>query len=503
MPENNRGRHAGAPRPHARHDGSAPRPKPGHARSGSLFDGATRAAGTTPVAHASKSRAAAGHAGGQAPAQRYVPSADSPYAQASRGAVGFKATTRVPNGGRPSAHQPTRRGGSRGGRFAGVIVVALLVIAVVVCVVNPPLYSVRVNDVSHMCNWFTTVQDAIDGGWASPKAGNLVAVDGSVLEKGGGTKFTATIGDKKVTDPKAHLARGTEVKISDGTDVEEEYTAEKRTVEPTVAGGTDQNYWAGSIHVYSDGEAGEEEVRTGKVSGKTATKVTKKAKDSGYSVYTVNTGDRKAIALTFDDGPWPDTTGEILDILKDNGAKATFFEIGNQIAENADVVKRIHKEGHQIATHTWDHAAGSGQGVNLTYMTADEQRQEVEKGYEAIKSVTGEEPEHILRAPGGNYVGDIIPNLKDLVTAEIGWNVDTEDWRRPGADAIASAIESAQPGDVILMHDGGGDRSQTVEALRLALPTLKEKGYEFVTIDELMAMDQGKSNSTSSDSTSA
>ena len=256
MPENNRGRHAGAPRPHARHDGSAPRPKPGHARSGSLFDGAARTAGATPVAHTSKSRSAAGHASGKAHAQRYVPSAESPYAQASRGAVGFKATTRVPNGGRPSPHKPTRRGGSRGGRFAGAIVVALLVIAVVVCVVNPPLYSVRVNDVSHMCNWFTTVQDAIDGGWASPKAGNLVAVDGSVLKEGGGTKFTATIGKKKVTDPKAHLARGTEVKISDGTDVEEEYTAEKRTVEPTVAGGTDQNYWAGSIHVYSDGEAG-------------------------------------------------------------------------------------------------------------------------------------------------------------------------------------------------------------------------------------------------------
>ena len=96
-----------------------------------------------------------------------------------------------------------------------------------------------------------------------------------------------------------------------------------------------------------------------------------------------------------------------------------------------------------------------------------------------------------MRAPGGNYhatsSGNIITNLADHVTAEIGWNVDTEDWRRPGAQAIADRIMSAQPGDVVLMHDGGGDRSQTVEALKIALPQLKAQGYRFVTIDELMS----------------
>ena len=125
--------------------------------------------------------------------------------------------------------------------------------------------------------------------------------------------------------------------------------------------------------------------------------------------------------------------------------------------------------------------------VDLTAMSSAEQLDEVKKGYEAIANVIGEEPPHVMRAPGGNFYGSIIDTLWDTVDAEIGWDVDTEDWRRPGADAIAATILTVQPGQVILMHDGGGDRSQTVEGLRMALPQLVEQGYSFVTIDELIA----------------
>ena len=120
-------------------------------------------------------------------------------------------------------------------------------------------------------------------------------------------------------------------------------------------------------------------------------------------------------------------------------------------------------------------------------MSPDEQVQEVEKGFQAIDQAIGEQTPRILRAPGGNYHGDIIPNLKDYVVAEVGWNVDTEDWRKPGADKIEKAILSVKPGDVVLMHDGGGDRSETVAALKEALPKLREQGYKFVTINELLA----------------
>ncbi len=355
---------------------------------------------------------------------------------------------------------------------------------------NPPLYNVNVNGVDHLVSSGATLQDMVDDGFASPKAGNLLAVDGSVCQEGGGDKFEATVNGQSTNDPTYVVPRNATVQFENGNDATEEYT---ETTEAVAFGTSGQDmdsfnlYWAGSIHIYSEGEDGEQVVKTGKTSGISVTEVTKQPVDAGYHVYTANTGDDKVIALTFDDGPWPTTTSEILDILKENGAHATFFQIGNQIAENPDVEKRIYEEGHQIGTHTYDHASGSGGGVDLTKMSADEQVEEVEKGFSAIEDALGTTVSRIMRAPGGNYHGSIITNLASHVTAEIGWDVDTEDWSRPGAQAIADAILSAKSGDVVLMHDGGGNRSQTVEGLRIALPQLVAQGYKFVTIDELLA----------------
>jgi peptidoglycan/xylan/chitin deacetylase (PgdA/CDA1 family) len=192
------------------------------------------------------------------------------------------------------------------------------------------------------------------------------------------------------------------------------------------------------------------------------------------------------VALTFDDGPWDESTDAILDVLEENGAKATFFTIGNQIADHTSQIQREKELGCQVCTHSWDHASGSGQGVNLTYMSDEEQTEEIQKGYEAIREVLGEEPSHVIRAPGGNYYGSIVNTLKTYVDAEIGWDVDTEDWRLPGSEAIYERIMSATDGQIVLMHDGGGDRSQTVEAVRRAVPELISQGYRLVTIDELL-----------------
>ena len=249
------------------------------------------------------------------------------------------------------------------------------------------------------------------------------------------------------------------------------------------------SYWNGSLHVYEKGEDGLKVTKTGDVSGITVTEQTKDPVDAGYTIYTANPGEDKVIAFTFDDGPWGDTTDAILDVLEQYNAKATFFTIGNQIPYHPDQVRRAHDLGCQICTHTYDHAEGSGQGVNLTFMSAEEQIAEVTQGYASIKEVLGEEPSHVLRAPGGNYYGSIISTLEPYVDAEVGWDVDTEDWRLPGSDAIYEAIMSARSGQVILMHDGGGDRSQTVEAVKRAVPELVEQGYRLVTVNELLAYD--------------
>ncbi len=375
---------------------------------------------------------------------------------------------------------------------AGVIVVGV-VIWLLVGVFSR--FDVTVNGQKVTLSPGATVQTLLDQKVVEPKPGNLLAVDGSMLTQGAGHACTATI-DGNAADVNSELKANNVVEITDGGDATEETDVQEKKLpfEKDEGNREFEAYWFGSIHLLSDGEDGVETTSTGKQSGKTVTEVTKEPINAGYRIYTAQPDD-KAIALTFDDGPWPDTTNDILNILEENHAKATFFTIGNQIAQNKDVLKRAKDLGCQICTHTWDHAEGSGGGTSIAKMSATEQVDEIKKGYEAIKDALGEEPSHVIRAPGGNFYGDTINNVWDIVDAEIGWDVDTEDWSRPGADAIQKMILSVKPGQVILMHDGGGDRSQTVEALRQALPKLVEEGYKFVTIDELIAYGMPSSKS--------
>lgn len=390
----------------------------------------------------------------------------------------------------PAGGVPRKR--RRGGCFVGLLVTLLIaagVAAAAYFILNPPRYDVTINGQTVTVDRGATIADVIEAGYATPTAGNLMAIDGSVAQEGGGDAFAATVNGTATTDATTALDKDAVVEIADGADQVETETVTTEAIPFETVGSerTADAYWTGSLHVNQKGQEGERTVRTGDVSGVQITEQTKAPVDEGYRVYTANVGDDKVIALTFDDGPWPETTDAILDVLEANGAKATFFTIGNQVAPYAAQVKREADLGCQICTHSWDHASGSGQGVNLTYMSADEQVYEITQGYAALKEVLGEEPSHVFRAPGGNYYGDIIANLAPYVDAEVGWDVDTEDWRLPGSDAIYAAIMSAQPGQVILMHDGGGDRWQTVEAIRRAVPELVAQGYRLVTIDELLA----------------
>ncbi len=390
----------------------------------------------------------------------------------------------------PEGATPRKR--RRGGCLLGLFAVALIAAGVATAAyfyMNPPRYNVTVNGETVTVDRGATIADVIEAGYASPVAGNLMAIDGTVATEGGGDPFAATVNGTPTTDAKTPLDRDAVVEIADGADQVETETVTTEAIPYGTVGSerTLDAYWTGSLHVNQKGQEGERTVRTGDVSGVVIDEQTKAPVDEGYRIYTANVGEDKVIALTFDDGPWPDTTDAILDVLEANGAKATFFTIGNQVAPYAAQVKREAELGCQVCTHSWDHASGSGQGVNLTYMSAEEQVNEITQGYAAIKEVLGEEPSHVFRAPGGNYYGDIISTLAPYVDAEVGWDIDTEDWRLPGSDAIYEAIMSAKPGQVILMHDGGGDRWQTVEAVKRAVPELVAQGYRLVTVDELLA----------------
>lgn len=347
---------------------------------------------------------------------------------------------------------------------------------------TPASFNITLNGETKTVERFDSVNSLIKDGLADPQPGDYLAVDGSVIEAGSGEKSRITVNGKNARVTFWPLHQGDAVVVEDGADVTEDYASEEITSDPEGV----ETGW-GAIHAYVDGKPHVSELRTGKDSGRTAEVEIQAAIDSSYVKYNAQVGDDKVVALTFDDGPWPETTEQVLDVLDQYGAKATFFTIGDQVAGHSDLVKRAFDAGHQICTHSWDHAAGSGNGVDLTRMSAEEQIAEVAKGYEAIEAVTGTTASHVFRAPGGNFTGSIVWTLRDYVDAEIGWNVDTEDWRRPGAETIANRIMSAKSGEIVLMHDGGGDRTQTVEALRTALPYLKEQGFRFVTMDELLA----------------
>lgn len=328
-----------------------------------------------------------------------------------------------------------------------------------------------------------SVGGLLDNNVVSVTPGNYVAVDGSTIRQGEGTRCTAKVNGNDTDDMGMHLNGGDKIEISNGTDITEPYTDS----EPQTLPHKTELKGVGAVHLYSNNaQDGEQVTRTGKESGITATVTTKEPVDNIVQYYNVNSNGDKVIALTFDDGPWDKQTDEILDILEQNDAKATFFTVGQCISGHEKELQRAASMGCEIGTHTWDHAEGSGEGVSLIKMSTDERKQEVQKGLEAIKNATGQEASTIFRCPGGNFDTSVATDLEGIATAEIGWNVDTTDWKKPGADVIAQRIQSAGPGNIILMHDGGGDRSQTIEGLRQALPKLKEQGYSFITVQELL-----------------
>lgn len=368
------------------------------------------------------------------------------------------------------------------GKISISIIIALVAIALVIFYLVPWDRTITINGQETTSKAHSTLIELVQEKSIIPVPGKLLAIDGSTIDEQGGYPYTFIVNGEMATDYSQEVKNGDSIEIEPGGDIVESYTEEQTVISAPV---TFNNY--GAIHLYvNDGSDGIGIKRTGEVSGIVQEFPEIDPVPQTMEFFNIDSGDDKVIALTFDDGPWKDQTEEILNILKENDAKATFFTVGSRIAGLEETVARAYNEGHQISTHSWDHASGSGQGVNLGYMTDEEQREEILKGQEAISEVTGQEASKIIRVPGGNLSERTAQIIKEFATAEIGWNIDTEDWRRPGVSAIVERILAVSPGEVILMHDGGGDRSQTIEALREALPILRDQGYKFITIDELI-----------------
>lgn len=181
---------------------------------------------------------------------------------------------------------------------------------------------------------------------------------------------------------------------------------------------------------------------------------------------------KKLIALTFDDGPNEKTTKLLVEGLKKRNSRSTFFMVGKQIIQNAELVKLVYDSGNEIGNHSYSHCY-------LTKLNRYGIINEINRTDNEIEKITGEKPK-LLRPPYGAYNGKVINSTdKSLIL----WNVDPEDWKYKNSDLIYNhIITHAKDGNIIVLHEG---YETTVDGALRAIDTLKEQGYELVTISEM------------------
>jgi peptidoglycan/xylan/chitin deacetylase (PgdA/CDA1 family) len=185
------------------------------------------------------------------------------------------------------------------------------------------------------------------------------------------------------------------------------------------------------------------------------------------------------IAMTFDDGPSATLTPKLLDILAAHRIKATFFVIGENVAEHPEIVARAAREGHEIGNHSWSHP-------NFGKMSDDGVRSQLQRTDDAIKSAIGSRPT-LLRPPYGSITAREKRWIHDQFGYEIIlWDVDPYDWKRPGPPVVRNRIlKETRPGSIVLSHD---IHPGTIEAMPSTFDALEAKGFKFVTISELIRM---------------
>ncbi len=186
----------------------------------------------------------------------------------------------------------------------------------------------------------------------------------------------------------------------------------------------------------------------------------------------------KYIALTFDDGPHATNTIQILKTLKDYDAKATFFMLSKNVEFYPDIAKEVAKSGHEIGNHSITH-------VNLNAVNNNRMKTEIVESKQQIKEVTGIEPQ-LFRPPYGEQNQVVINHSEKTNQSVILWSIDSLDWKSKNVKSIYNTtINQVRPGSIILFHD---IHKQTADALPLILDSLTDKGYEFVTVSELIPL---------------
>ena len=367
--------------------------------------------------------------------------------------------------------------------LAGGIVSLIVLLVALLAWINRPI-EITVDGEKQTVRIGSTVDEAFTSEHVEVKSGDYVSVMGRILKAGAGHEYAAKCDGDKLNPPQAQERRlfgGEKIKFSDGEDIMEDYDVKKKQVAPyltTEGTGTTVEY------VSQWGKAGELEVRTGKESGETAEVTTVEPVPciiTGLHLRldSEESDGKKYVALTFDDGPAAPYTDEYLKILKKYDVKATFFDLGDNINQYPSLAKKVVKAGHQLGNYTMAHES-------LVDEDADKIKAAIDESAAVVESITGEPAAH-LRPPFGQFDTNSWIASGGSVSAVIRWSADSQDWRLPGADAIVeNSLADIHSGSIILMNEGGGDRSQNLEALPRLIEYLQAEGYEFVTIADLL-----------------
>jgi peptidoglycan/xylan/chitin deacetylase (PgdA/CDA1 family) len=334
------------------------------------------------------------------------------------------------------------------------------VIAVALTATSCPLSAlgptIEVSGRAVPVNGVVTVDDALRRAQVVVPAGHVLSVvshrplagdhqPGQVLVDG-----RPAAGDTLITP-------GAVLTVVPGEDVTEPLRTTREAVRPAN----------GDASLYVGGRAGTAQVVTGAISGETLSRRVVRAPHRGHLVAP------RPIALTFDDGPDPVWTPRVLRLLAKAHVHATFCVVGREVAKHPELVRAIVRGGHTLCNHTWHH------DEQLSRRTPAVLRAELARTQAAVRRAAGVTP-LLFRAPGGAWSPAVEREARRQGMVPLKWSVDPRDWTRPGAREVAvHVLGRMRPGSIVLLHDGGGERSQTIKAVAFLLIRLSRQGWSF------------------------
>jgi len=332
---------------------------------------------------------------------------------------------------------------------------------------------VTVDGRPHLVAAAATVSDLAAAGLTLAPAGDIVSLAGSIAARGRGGDPRVTV-DGRPSQRLERIHAGAVVVSRRGLDVRER--AEVRLVAvpiPRRVSGTGPD-----LVVVGIGAPGLTRVRRGEISHEVVESSVLRLPVPMVMRRQPFPPGTPLVALTFDDGPWPGQTERVLEILRDQGVRATFFMVGVRVRRAPALARAVVEGGHLVGNHTQTHQM-------LARATPAQVASQIRMGAQTIRDLAGVET-HWFRAPGGVLTPVVRAEAASVGQRIAGWTVDPGDWRKPKAGVIVRGVlKATRPGAIVLLHDGGGDRASTIEALPAVIEGLRALGYRFVTLDGL------------------